>query len=125
MARYRATELKYDKNNASRAANWSNFSPRKVFETLTRTEDLSQDAGEQLQTKFPPRPHDAHDSVPPPQPQEPRLEDFLDSVDANGDVVKGEFHVPNIVKLPAWQEVARRTRSQRPMAEGALTPALR
>jgi hypothetical protein len=81
-------------------AQWeARWNLRKAFQTLTRTEDLSQDAGEQFQTKFPPHPHDARDPVPPPQPQEPRLEDFLDSVDANGNVVKGEFHVPDIVKL--------------------------
>ena len=80
-------------------AQWeARWNLRKAFQTLTKTEDLSRDAGEQLQTKFPPRPHDAKDPVPPPQPREPRLEDFLDSVDASGNVVKGEFHVPDIVK---------------------------
>ena len=70
-------------------AQWeARWNLRKAFQTLTRTEDLSQDAGEQFQTKFPPHPHDARDPVPPPQPQEPRLEDFLDSVDADGGVAQ-------------------------------------
>jgi hypothetical protein len=48
-------------------AQWeARWNLRKAFQTLTRTEDLSQDAGEQLQTKFPPRPHNVWDPVPPP-----------------------------------------------------------
>ena len=75
------------------------YNLRKAFQTLTRTDEVAQDAGAQLQTKFPPRPADARDPLLSALPPAPRLEDYLDSVDASGNLVKGAFHVPTIVKL--------------------------
>ena len=60
------------------------YNLRKAFQTLTRTDEVAQDAGAQLQTKF----HSAgmletrfSHALPPA----PRLEDYLDSVDASGN----------------------------------------